>query len=141
MFIVAVVHHRIRKGVFLAAPPGSIASAIALTSHSGFGIYLVPYDTEVNITTKLDGLLFSFDKRTGAVICEDNPKLRAALASAGMEPTDVEGVRKKTGSVSSQEETEMALLGSPGVGTPLEKSGYLVEPFTPPAASLSPQDV
>ncbi len=43
-----------------------------MTSHSGFGQLLVPYDSEKNIEDKLKGLRFRLDKRTGAIVAEDD---------------------------------------------------------------------
>ncbi|TDL20471.1 hypothetical protein BD410DRAFT_872067 [Rickenella mellea] len=63
-----------RKRIYLHAFPGSIAAALALTSRSGFGELLVPYDTRWTMKTKLDGLRFSLDSRTGAIIADDDVK-------------------------------------------------------------------
>ena len=64
-------HRRQRQTLKLAAPPGSIASAVALTSRSGFGELLYPYDDEATLEKKLDGLRFRLDRRTGAILAED----------------------------------------------------------------------
>ena len=67
----------------MAAPPGSIASAIALTSQLGFSDLLLPYDDEPTLEKKLNGLCFRLDKRKGAILAErpqsaasDDPRLR-----------------------------------------------------------------
>ena len=50
--------------------PGSIAATVALTAHSGFGELLYPYDDLQTIRRKLGKMLFSVDKRTGAVVAD-----------------------------------------------------------------------
>ncbi|KAF9005096.1 hypothetical protein BDQ17DRAFT_1353790 [Cyathus striatus] len=62
---------RQRRKLLLSAPPGSIASIVALTSRSGFGELLLPYDDEHTLEKKLDGLRFRLDRRTGAIVAED----------------------------------------------------------------------
>ncbi|KAJ7764751.1 hypothetical protein B0H16DRAFT_1525641 [Mycena metata] len=66
-----LISRRQRRNLFLAAPPGSIAAAVALTSRSGFGDLLLPYDDITTIEKKLDGLRFRLDKRTGAILADD----------------------------------------------------------------------
>jgi hypothetical protein len=85
-----LINRRQRRNLFLAAAPGSLAAAVALTSRSGFGDLLLPcvaslsplfqlyahngdhrYDDDLTIEKKLDGLRFRLDKRTGAVIADD----------------------------------------------------------------------
>ena len=66
-----IIGWRTRKQLLLAAPPGSIASSMALTSRSGFGMRLAPYDDELTLEEKLDGLRFRLDKRTGDILAED----------------------------------------------------------------------
>jgi hypothetical protein len=60
------------RNLWLTAPPGSIAAIVSLTSHSGFGDLLVPYDDENSMRRKLDGLKFRLDNRTGAILAEDD---------------------------------------------------------------------
>ncbi|KAJ7262749.1 hypothetical protein B0H12DRAFT_1217525 [Mycena haematopus] len=66
-----LINRRQRRNLFLAAPPGTIAAALALTSRSGFGDLLLPYDSIATIEKKLDGLRFRLDKRTGAILADD----------------------------------------------------------------------
>ncbi|KAJ6510493.1 hypothetical protein C8R45DRAFT_390392 [Mycena sanguinolenta] len=66
-----LINRRQRRNVFLAAPPGSVAASLALTSRSGFGDLLLPYDSIATIEKKLDGLRFRLDKRTGAILADD----------------------------------------------------------------------
>ncbi|KAL0576640.1 hypothetical protein V5O48_005340 [Marasmius crinis-equi] len=70
--IVQLVHRQQRKRLFLAAPPGTIASVMALSSHSGFGQLLMPYDNEENFAHKLSGLRFRLDRRTGALVADEH---------------------------------------------------------------------
>ncbi|KAH8108431.1 hypothetical protein DFH11DRAFT_1881891 [Phellopilus nigrolimitatus] len=121
MLFVGIAHRHVRKGVFLASPPGSIASAVALTSHSGFGMFLVPYDTDVGIASKLSPLLFSLDRRSGAIVATDRPGFEFSRGDSDPSDTDMnekrvsENVMRKRGASSS--------------------SGYLIEPFTPPSGT------
>ncbi|KAI0694036.1 hypothetical protein BC835DRAFT_1351017 [Cytidiella melzeri] len=63
-----LAHRRQRRLVHLTAHPGTIASIVALTSHSGFGELLYPFDDKKTIYQKLDKLRFSLDRRTGAIV-------------------------------------------------------------------------
>ncbi|KAJ7334785.1 hypothetical protein DFH08DRAFT_879385 [Mycena albidolilacea] len=66
-----LINRRQRRNLFLAAAPGSLAAAVALTSRSGFGDLLLPYDDDLTMEKKLDGLRFRLDKRTGAILADD----------------------------------------------------------------------
>ncbi|CAK5263340.1 unnamed protein product [Mycena citricolor] len=66
-----LIHRRQRRNLFLASPPGSIATAVALTNRSGWGELLLPYDSPEVIEKKLHGLRFRLDKRTGAIVADD----------------------------------------------------------------------
>lgn len=68
---IQVISRNQRKQLLLAVPPGSIASIIALTSRSGFGELLLPYDDELTLKKKLGGLRFRLDKRTGAIVADE----------------------------------------------------------------------
>ncbi|PPQ83480.1 hypothetical protein CVT24_005667 [Panaeolus cyanescens] len=90
-----VVSRKQRKKLMLAAPPGSIAAVVSLTSRSGFGDLLLPYDDEKTLERKLRGLRFRLDQRTGAIVADDDGTERD-----GMGPDDA----------------MMALLGNPKDG-------------------------
>ncbi|KAJ7084169.1 hypothetical protein C8R43DRAFT_1082852 [Mycena crocata] len=66
-----LINRRQRRNLFLAAPPGTIAAAVALTARSGFGDLLLPYDDLTKLEKKLEGLRFRLDKRTGAILADD----------------------------------------------------------------------
>ncbi|EGN97443.1 hypothetical protein SERLA73DRAFT_75127 [Serpula lacrymans var. lacrymans S7.3] len=66
------IHRRLRRHLRLTSPPGSIAAIVSLTSRSGFGELLLPYDDEKSISQKLTGLTFRLDGRTGAIVSEDD---------------------------------------------------------------------
>ncbi|KAL4065571.1 hypothetical protein V8B97DRAFT_1150902 [Scleroderma yunnanense] len=70
-FIVHFLHARSRRKLWLTTPPGSIASIVAMTSRSGFGKLLHPYDDEQHIRTNLTGLKFCLDPYTGEIVEED----------------------------------------------------------------------
>ena len=78
-----IIHRRARKHLLLAAPPGSIASVVALTSHSDFGKRLRPYDDELIMEKKLDGLRFGLDGHTGAIVADDHVT-EGAMEDEGM---------------------------------------------------------
>ncbi|KAF8881984.1 hypothetical protein BD779DRAFT_1754501 [Infundibulicybe gibba] len=62
---------RQRRKLTLTTPPGSIAAVVSLTSKSGFGDLLLPYDDEKTLERKLEGLQFHMDSRTGAIVADD----------------------------------------------------------------------
>ncbi|KAG1820009.1 hypothetical protein EV424DRAFT_1323021 [Suillus variegatus] len=70
--IVHVLHKRSRRNLWLTSPPGSIATIVALTSRSGFGDLLLPYDDVSRMKNNLAGLTFRLDKRTGAIVAEED---------------------------------------------------------------------
>jgi len=77
-FVLHSWHYRQRRDIYLAHPPGSIGSAVALTSHSGFGQLLMPYDNSAALSRALAPLFFCIDRRTGAIVVDDS-----AVADAG----------------------------------------------------------
>lgn len=155
MIFVGIAHHQVRKGVYLASAPGSIASAVTLTSHSGFGMFLNPFDTDASISKKLSPLRFRLDHRTGAILAVDAPGTAAANQKRYHDESDNENdvsnskneksekpllSRGSTVLVGSDEtsyerETRQSLLGH---ARPLSQPGYIVEPFTPPPRDESP---
>ncbi|KAF7305525.1 hypothetical protein HMN09_00805400 [Mycena chlorophos] len=66
-----LISRRQRRNLYITAPPGTIAGAVALTARSGFGELLFPYDDMPALEKKLEGLRFYLDKRTGAILAED----------------------------------------------------------------------
>ncbi|KAF5345681.1 hypothetical protein D9758_013050 [Tetrapyrgos nigripes] len=74
--IVHIFHRRQRRHLYLTNPPGTIASIIAMTSHSGIGELLMPYDKEKVLEKKLEDLRFGMDKRTGAVVVDGYARAR-----------------------------------------------------------------
>lgn len=88
-------HFRERRDIYLAHPPGSIGSAVALTSHSGFGELLMPYDNVSTFSRALAPLRFRLDRRTGAIVVDDS-----AIAYAGESSTQT-----------ARDETMMTLIG------------------------------
>ena len=71
---VHLYHHRARRNVYLPHHPGDIASAVAMTAHSGFGELLYPYDNDSTIAGKLDGLRFRLDRRTSAIMVDSDSR-------------------------------------------------------------------
>jgi len=68
---------------------------VALTSHSGFGELLAPYDNEEAFSRALAPLRFCLDRRTGAIIVDES-----AVAYAGDLPTHA-----------ARDETMLTLMG------------------------------
>ncbi|KAF8178805.1 hypothetical protein K438DRAFT_1977642 [Mycena galopus ATCC 62051] len=82
-----LVNRQQRRSLFLAAPPGTIAAVVSLTSRSGFGDLLLPYDDLAMMEKKLDGLRFQLDKRTGAILIDDyEPTGKSPSPSPGKLP-------------------------------------------------------
>jgi len=67
------LHLRMRRHakLHLTSQPGSIATSVALTAHSGFGTLLLPYDDTETMRQKLKGMRFSLDARTGAIVADE----------------------------------------------------------------------
>lgn len=72
LFTIHFLHYRERRSIYLAHPPGCIGSAVALTSHSGFGDLLLPYDDISTFSRALAPLRFALDRRTGAIVVDDS---------------------------------------------------------------------
>ncbi|KAG2354930.1 hypothetical protein BDR07DRAFT_1304682 [Suillus spraguei] len=70
--IIHILHKRSRRNLWLTSPPGSIAAIVSLTSRSGFGDLLLPYDDVSRMRNNLTGLTFRLDKRTGAIVAEED---------------------------------------------------------------------
>lgn len=71
-FVTHYLHRRARRRLWLTSPPGSIAAIVSLTSRSGFGELLLPYDDEHRMQENLAGLTFRLDRRTGAILAEED---------------------------------------------------------------------
>jgi len=95
LFTLHFLHYRERRHIYLAHPPGCIGSAVALTSHSGFGELLLPYDNIATFSRALAPLRFALDRRTGAIVVDDS-----AVSYVG-EPSKLE----------ARDETMMTLIG------------------------------
>lgn len=52
---------------------------MALTARSGFGDLLLPSDDEKTLERKLNGLRFRMDRRTGAIVADDDSTERDFL--------------------------------------------------------------
>jgi hypothetical protein len=98
VLVLHYMHFRQRRDVNLTHPPGSIGSAMALTAHSGFGELLLPYDNMEAFSRALAPLRFCLDRRTGAIVVDDN-----SIAYAGGLPASL--MR------SVRDETMMTLIG------------------------------
>ena len=71
-FGIQLLHRRARRNLWLTSPPGSIGAIVSLTSRSGFGELLLPYDDERRMRDNLAGLTFHLDRRTGAIVAEED---------------------------------------------------------------------
>ena len=97
------LHVRQRRDIYLTHMPGSIGSAVALTSHSGFGQLLMPYDDRAAYSRALAPLSFRLDRRTGAIVVDDSTTL---ADTDSMEMTSLAAVKDET--------MPMAILGGRG---------------------------
>ena len=113
--IVALVlhylHFKRRRDIYLAHPPGSIASAMALTAHSGFGEVLLPYDNKEAFSRALAPLRFCLDRRTGAIVVDDS-----TVAYAGDLPA--QAVRDETMMTLISKDRPAPLKDTPDPETP-----------------------
>ena len=81
VLVLHYLHFRQRRDIHLTHPPGTIASNVALTAHSGFGELMLPYDDQTELARALEPLRFCLDRRTGAIAVDDS-----AFAYAGELP-------------------------------------------------------
>ena len=70
MSILQYVHRKKRDKLYLAGPPGSIASDVSLTSSAKFGLLLNARDTDKDMGRKLRGMRFGIEHSTGQIIVE-----------------------------------------------------------------------
>jgi hypothetical protein len=89
VLVLHYLHFKQRREIYLAHPPGSIGSAVALTARSGFGELLLPYDDVAAFSRALAPFRFCLDRRTGAIVVDDS-----SIAYAGELP--VQAVRDET---------------------------------------------
>jgi hypothetical protein len=89
VLVLHYMHFRRRRDIYLAHPPGSIASALSLTARSGFGELLLPYDNVPAFSRALAPFRFCLDRRTGAIVVDDS-----SVAYAGELPA--QAVRDET---------------------------------------------
>ena len=72
VLVLHYLHFRQRRDVHLTHVPGTIASTVALTAHSGFGELLLPYDDQAGLARALEPLRLCLDRRTGAIVVDDS---------------------------------------------------------------------
>jgi hypothetical protein len=70
MAILQFIHRKNRSRLYLAGPPGSIASDVSLTSSAKFGLLLNAGDTDQDLERKLQGMRFGIEHSTGQIIVE-----------------------------------------------------------------------
>ena len=63
-------HRKDRSRLYLAGPPGSIASDVSMTSSAKFGLLLNAGDTDKDMERKLQGMRFGIEHSTGQIIVE-----------------------------------------------------------------------
>ncbi|KAJ7588737.1 hypothetical protein C8J56DRAFT_1049660 [Mycena floridula] len=83
--VLHLVNPRQRRRILLINPPGTIASAVTLTAHSGFGQRLLPYDNADTMLKKLRNFRFDVDRRTGAIVATEYDE---DLGSGGQKSLD-----------------------------------------------------
>lgn len=156
--VVGILHWRERRQFFLAAAPGTIGSAVCLTSHSGFGQLLYPYDTQEAMESKMQGLRFGLDERTGAILTYDHygaptdvmgidgGKNGGMVQMQNERPLSIaqkrNAINRGSSYLSASDETKVGLLGGETLGSPrdlgLSSAGYAVEPFVPTSGDSTP---
>jgi hypothetical protein len=94
------LHVRQRRDIYLTHMPGSIGSAVALTSHSGLVQLLKPYDDRAAYSRALAPLRFRLDRRTGGIVVDDS-----------MTPADTDSIEMASLAVVKD---DTAILGSRG---------------------------
>lgn len=82
VLVLHYLHFRQRRDVYLTHAPGSIASGVALTAHSGFGELLLPYDDQAALARALEPFRFCLDRRTGAIVVDDSSFVYAGELAA-----------------------------------------------------------
>lgn len=100
VLVLHFMHFKQRRDVYLAHPPGTIASSLALTAHSGFGELLLPYDNQAALAHALQSFRFCLDRRTGAIILDES-----SFAFAGEPPAQP--------TRATRDETMMTLIKNP----------------------------
>jgi hypothetical protein len=78
LIVIHVLHYRMRRDVYLPMPPGCLGLTVGQSARSGFGNLLYPYDSREQMLSKLAGLRFALDRRTGAVVVDDGSVYDAA---------------------------------------------------------------
>lgn len=130
--ITHVLHRGQRKKLRLSAEPGTIAAAAALVSRSGWGTLLTPYDGELTMEHKLEGLKFSFDQRTGAIVAVDEAN------HGGHRHNHDNDYDHKSITSNTVDETHTSLLGAT---TPLSSSFSAYQAALGKEPWKSPQDL
>ena len=114
VFVLHYLHFRERRDIYLAHCPGSIGSALALTAHSGFGELLLPYNSPEEFSRALAPLRFCLDRRTGAIVVDDN-----SIAYAGkLPPPLVKPIRDETMMTLMEKDESVGLKSSAGAESP-----------------------
>jgi len=79
MAILQYVHRKERNKLYLAGPPGSIASDVSMTSSAKFGLLLNAGDTDKDMERKLRDMRFGIEHSTGQIIVEREDGGNSAL--------------------------------------------------------------
>ena len=144
------IHRKERSRLYLAGPPGSIASDVSMTSSAKFGLLLNAGDTEEDLARKLQGMRFGIEHSTGQIIVEkentlprSNPQdVRASLLSnpAGPGPRHAMhrdsfvGLRNENRASSASSSLKPLAVGgmAPTVSSPLASARFSQTTFSPP---------
>ncbi|KAJ7119520.1 hypothetical protein C8R44DRAFT_672332 [Mycena epipterygia] len=119
-----LINRRQRRNLFLAAPPGTVASALALTARSGFGDLLLPYDDVATMEKKLGGLRFRLDKRTGAILADDYEPMGDDTQFRGPDDAMMSLLGHREPMLSSSQLAQEAALEASGAPYPQLKTPY-----------------
>lgn len=148
------IHRKERSRLFLAGPPGSIASDVSLTSSAKFGLLLNAGDTDEDMARKLQGMRFGIEHSTGQIIVEkehtvpryipDEVRVRLLSKSPDVRPRNAVhrdsfvGLRDEDQGVLPRSRRSAVGSMAPSVSSPLASATFAQTTFGVPVRSTSP---
>ena len=136
--VIHIHHYRLRRKLFLSTAPGTIGSAVSLTSQARFGALLNATDSRHDMSRKLKGLRFGNDPNTWQIIVEGEKAEKAQLLNKGGLETPGTPVTPAT-KRSSGRESYFGSIVSPKPGsTHFPRESQMLTPGVVPALPPSP---
>lgn len=128
-------HHATRSRIYLACPPGTIASAITLTSNSRWTAMIGPADDAAGVTKKLRNLRFRLDPITHHIIVEGEPlgqPRNAVPPNAPMLDARMSTYSKSTLTPTPGENKHFSFQAGPNmVQSPMSPQPFSPQPYSP----------